>query len=80
MTEKCRAGIPVIFHNGSHYDWKFLMSEIGSIIEEEIPKLDDVTKKLDLQRIEVLGLTSENYITERNLFILLRLFILTMLN
>ena len=63
MTEKRRAGIPVIFHNGSHYDWKFLMSEIGSIIEEEMPKIEDLTKKLQLQRIEVLGLNSENYIT-----------------
>lgn len=63
MTEKRRAGIPVIFHNGSHYDWKFLMSEIGSIIEEEMPKVQDLTKKLQLQRIEVLGLNSENYIT-----------------
>ena len=63
MTEKRRAGIPVIFHNGSHYDWKFLMSEIGSIIEEEMPKLDDVTKKQQLERVEVLGLNSENYIT-----------------
>ena len=51
MTEKRRAGIPVIFHNGSHYDWKFLMKEIGTIIEEEMPKVDDLTKKLQLQRI-----------------------------
>ena len=63
MTEKRRAGIPVIFHNGSHYDWKFLMKEIGTIIEEEMPKIDDLTKKLQLQRIEVLGLNSENSIT-----------------
>ena len=63
MTEKRRAGIPIIFHNGSNYDWKFLMKEIGTIIEEEMPKVDDLTKKLQLQRIEVLGLNSENYIT-----------------
>lgn len=63
MTEKRRAGIPVIFHNGSHYDWKFLMKEIGSIIEEELPKIEDLTKKQKFEQIEVLGLNSENYIT-----------------
>ena len=29
MTEERRSGILVIFHNGSHYDWKFLMQELG---------------------------------------------------
>ena len=29
MTEKRRSDIPVIFNNGSHYDWKFLMQELG---------------------------------------------------
>ena len=35
MTEKRRAGIPVVFHNGSGYDWKFLMKELGNVIEED---------------------------------------------
>ncbi len=66
MTKKRKAGIPVILHNGSHYDWKFIMKEIGSVIEEE-NKLEtvDPKNKLELENIEVLGLTSENYITRK---------------
>ena len=47
MTEKRKAGIPVIFHNGSGYNWKFLMKEIGSIIEEELKGMEkeDLTNK-----------------------------------
>ena len=65
MTEKRRAGIPVIFHNGSHYDWKFLMQEVGSIIEKEYPDQQniDLTNKQSIENVEVLGLNSENYIT-----------------
>ena len=65
MTEKRRAGIPVVFHNGSGYDWKFLMKELGSVIEEEekLSQIDDLTKKLSIENIDVLGVNSENYIT-----------------
>ena len=43
MTEERRSGILVIFHNGSHYDWKFFMPEMGSIIEESMDEVEDIT-------------------------------------
>ena len=45
MTPERRSGIPVIFHNGSHYDWKFLLQELGSIIEESIGEVKDIKLK-----------------------------------
>ena len=39
MTEERRYGILVIFHNGSHYDWKFFMQELGGIIEESMEEV-----------------------------------------
>ena len=65
MTEKRRAGVPVVFHNGFGYDWKFIMKEIVSVIEEEekLSEIEDLTKKMDLENIDVLGLNSESYIT-----------------
>ena len=62
MTEKRRAGVPVVFHNGSGYDWKFGMKEIGTAIEEEekYSEIKDLTKKIDKKKkIDVLGLNSE---------------------
>ena len=63
MTEKRRAGIPVVFRNGSGYDWKFLMKELGTVIEEEEKhsQIEDLTKKLSIENIDVLGVNSENY-------------------
>jgi len=63
MTEKRRSGIPVIFHNGSGYDWKFLMQELGSIIEESMDVVEDITLKRKFEQVDVLGLNSENFIT-----------------
>ena len=52
------------------YDWKFLMKELGTAIEEEekFSQIEDLAKKMDKKKnIEILGLNSENYITfERN--------------
>jgi len=65
MTEERRSGIPVIFHNGSHYDWKFLMQELGSIIEQTMDEVKNIKFKNEFKEVdvEVLGLNSENYIT-----------------
>jgi len=65
MTEKRRSGIPVIFHNGSNYDWKFLMQELGSIIEESIDTEENHTLKREFEEVRLLGLNSEKYITFR---------------
>ena len=59
MTEKRRSGIPVIFHNGSNYDWKFLMQELGSIIEETMGEVEDITLKRKYEEVKVLGINSE---------------------
>ena len=52
MTEQRRAGVPVVFHNGSGYDWKFVMKELGTVIEEEekLSKVEDLTKKLSIEK------------------------------
>ena len=39
------------------------MKEIESIIEEELPQIEDLNNKQQIERIQVLGLNSENYIT-----------------
>ena len=41
------------------------MKELGTVIEEEekLSQIDDLTKKLSIENIDVLGLNSENYIT-----------------
>jgi hypothetical protein len=63
MTEKRRSGIPVFFHNGSHYDWKFLIQEVGSEIEEQMEIPENLEFKHEIEDVQILGLNSENYIT-----------------
>jgi len=59
MTEKHRAGVPVVFHNGSGYDWRFVMKELGTVIEEEekLSQIDDLTKSFPLKTSMYLDLT-----------------------
>ena len=41
------------------------MKELGTVIEEEekLSQIEDLTKKLSIENIDVLGVNSENYIT-----------------